>query len=72
MKQNGIYCFRYANQVSVGDEILVQENNKLIPDKVIKKSDFVMEGKNLFEIVYKLIFNGIISNTTLIHIYLII
>ena len=70
MKQNRFFGFRYADQVSIDDEILVQENNKLIPDKVIKKSDFVMEGKNLFEIVYKLLFNGIISNTTLIHIFL--
>ena len=70
MKQYRFFCFRYADQVSIDDEILVQENNKLIPDKVIKKSDFVMEGKNLFEIVYKLLFNGIISNNTLIHISL--
>ena len=70
MKQNRFFGFRYADQVSIDDEILVQENNKLIPDKVIKKSDFVMEGKNLFEIVYKLLFNGIISNNTLIHILL--
>ena len=41
-----IFCFRYADQVSVGDEILVQENNEFIPDKVIKKSNLwkVMEG----------------------------
>ena len=44
-----IFCFRYADQVSVGDEILVQENNELIPDKVIKKSNFVMEGKKSFQ-----------------------
>ena len=59
-----IFCFRYADQVSVGDEILVQENNELIPDKVIKKSNFVMEGKNLFKIVYKLLFNNIVHSST--------
>ena len=59
-----IFCFRYADRVSVGDEILVQENNELIPDKVIKKSTFVMEGKNLFKIVYKLLFNNIIHSST--------
>ena len=64
MKQNKYFCFRYADQVSVGDEILVQENNELIPDKVIKKSNFVMEGKNLFKIVYKLLFNNIIHSST--------
>ena len=59
-----IFCFRYADQVSVGDEILVQEINELIPDKVIKKCTFVMEGKNLFKIVYKLLFNNIIHSST--------
>ena len=59
IKQNGIYYYRYADQVSVGDEILVQNNNELIPDKVIEESKFVMEGKNLFKIVYKLLFNNI-------------
>ena len=42
----------------------MQENNELIPDKVIKKSTFVMEGKNLFKIVYKLLFNNIIHSST--------
>ena len=69
-KQNGIYYCRYADQVLVGDEILVQNNNELIPDKVIKESNFVMEGKNLFQIIYKLVCNDIISNTTLTHILL--
>ena len=57
------FCFRYADQVSVGDEILVQENYELIPDKVIKKSNFVMEGKSLLKIVYKLLFNSIIHSS---------
>ena len=37
---------RYANQVLFGDEVLIQESNKLIPSKVIKVSTFIMQGNH--------------------------
>ena len=36
--------FRYANDVSVGDELLVQGNEKLIPTKVVDITDLIMQG----------------------------
>ena len=36
---------RYANEVSIGDELLVKENSKLLPAKVVNVSSFMMEGK---------------------------
>ena len=40
-----IYSFiRDADQVCVGDEMLVQKNDKLIPAKVINVSSLIMQG----------------------------
>ena len=35
----------YADQLSIGDEVLVQGNNDLTPAKVINISDITMQGK---------------------------
>ena len=35
---------RYAEKVSAGDEVLVPENNKLTPAKVINVSSLKMQG----------------------------
>ena len=40
---------RYANQLSIGDEILVQENNELIPEQVINVSNIIMQGNHYFK-----------------------
>ena len=43
--------FRYADEVSNGDEVLVNKNDKLSPTKVISVSNTMMQGKyqlNLF------------------------
>ena len=40
--------FRYADQVSIGDEVLVETIGQLIPTKVIDVSDFIMKGKHQF------------------------
>ena len=38
-------CFsRYADQVSVGDEVLVQEKDKFTPTEVIEISTFQKQG----------------------------
>ena len=38
---------RYTNQVSIGDEVLVERNGDLIPTKVIDISRFQTQGKVL-------------------------
>ena len=38
------YCFSYAEEVSVNDEVLVQGSYNLVPAKVIKVSNSVMQG----------------------------
>ena len=38
------YFIRYADQVCVGDEVLVQKNDNLFPAKVINVSSLVMQG----------------------------
>ena len=42
--------FRYADQVSIGDEVLVETINQLIPSKVIDVSNFIMKGKYQYQI----------------------
>ena len=38
--------FRYADQVTMGDEVLVHENGQLIHANVIDVSSSVMQGNN--------------------------
>ena len=40
----GIVSFRFADDISVGDEVLVERNNKPTPLKVIDVSTLIMEG----------------------------
>ena len=40
-----IFFFRYADEVSVGDDVLVQDNNEMIPSKVQEVSSAIMKGK---------------------------
>ena len=47
--RNAIYSFRYSNQVSIGDEVLVQENDELIPSKVITVSTLPLQGNNYYD-----------------------
>ena len=46
--------FGYAVHVSVGDEILVQVNNKLTPAKVTNVSNIIVEGYYLFNNPHRL------------------
>ena len=39
-------CFRYADQVSVGDQILAEGNDEMIPRKVLNVSYFMEQGKS--------------------------
>ena len=39
--------FRYAEDITIGDDLLVQINSKLIPKKVIQVSSFTMQGDNV-------------------------
>ena len=41
-----VMSFRYAEQVSNGDEVLVQGNYKLNPQKVVNVSDISLPGNN--------------------------
>ena len=38
--------FRYANELSIGDEVLVQGNNELTLEKVVNVSHISMRGEN--------------------------
>ena len=39
-----VFIFRHAAHVSIDDEVLVNENNKLVPKKVLNVSNSIMEG----------------------------
>ena len=46
------FTFRYADVISVGDELLVRENSGMVPDKVIDVSTAVMNGiKSYFSFI---------------------
>ena len=51
------YCFSYAEDVSVNDEVLVQGSNNLVPAKVIKVSNSVMQGNYNVKYKSKIYFN---------------
>ena len=38
---------RYADSVSIGDEVLVPENDQIVPVKIYNISNFLMQGKIL-------------------------
>ena len=38
------FSYSYAGQVSVGDEILVQKDDNILPAKVINVSSIIMQG----------------------------
>ena len=42
-----IFFFRYADQVSVGDEVLVEGNEQLIPAEVINVLTLAIQGNNI-------------------------
>ena len=46
-------CFRYAGNVCVGDEVLVDGNGKLIPTQVVNVSTLFMQGKRFITALYK-------------------
>ena len=39
-----MFSYRYADQVSVGDEVMVLRNDKLMPSKVMDVSSLTMQG----------------------------
>ena len=43
-----LFIFRYADRVSVGDEILAQVNDEMVPTKVINVSNLILQGDCLF------------------------
>ena len=49
---SALLSYRYADQVSVGDEIMVVTNDKLMPTRVTNVSSLIMKGScissNLF------------------------
>ena len=49
MKENethysNMLSYRYADQVSVGDEVMVLRNDKLMPAKVMDVSSLIVQG----------------------------
>ena len=44
MKSVIIIVYRYTNQVSTGDEVLVECSSKLVPAKVTSISNLMMKG----------------------------
>ena len=40
--------FRYADQITTGDEVLVQENDQLTHEVVMNVSSSMMQGDNWF------------------------
>ena len=54
IKHHEIFFFSNADQVAIGEEVLVQENNELSPVKVINISSHVMQGnfESSFELAY--------------------
>ena len=51
MSKINIY-FRYADQVSIGDEVLVRRNDELIPGNVTNISSFMMQGNSYIKTNY--------------------
>ena len=47
------YQFRYADQVSVGDEVLVDENDYLAPVEVISVSSIKMQSNHFTQTILK-------------------
>ena len=43
---NNTLLYRYASQVSVGDEVLVLRNDELMPVKVVNVSSLIMQGNS--------------------------
>ena len=43
-----IYSFSYANDVSVGDEVLTESNNEAIHTQVINVSSLFLQGKRSY------------------------
>ena len=43
---NNMLLYRYASQVSVGDEVLVLRNDELMPVEVVNVSSLIMQGKS--------------------------
>ena len=40
---------RYADQLSIGDEVLVERNCELAPEKVINITSYPMQGRPYFK-----------------------
>ena len=39
-----MFLFRFADQIAIGDEILVYRKDELVPTKVLKISSLLMKG----------------------------
>ena len=46
LKNNIIFDFRYANQLAIGDEVLVENNDEFTPRKVLNMTHFIMQGNH--------------------------
>ena len=56
-----MHLFRYANEVSVSDEVLIKDNAKLMPAKVINVSSLILQGDLNFILKSYVVINLIIS-----------
>ena len=57
-----MFLFRFADYVSIGDEILAQGIDNLTPEKVINISNSVMQGKHNFMESKLIIESKLVSN----------
>ena len=55
-----LFCFRYADEVSVGDEVLAQGNDEFIPEKVLNVSTFPLQGNHNFCLFLSCIYTNIV------------
>ena len=57
INQVTIFGFRYADQVSVGDEVLAQGNEEFTSEKILNVSTFPLQGnQNCCLIIIRLVF----------------
>ena len=52
--KNTIFLFSYADEVSVGDEVMALRNDNLIVAKVINISSLFMQGNKIISAVFVL------------------
>ena len=61
-----LFCVRYADEVSVGDEVLAQGIDEFTPEKVLNVSTFTWQGNNNFCLIFIMYLHKYCFNKVLI------